>query len=72
MQERLQAGHTDADTRRDAATAKNNLGLQLKTMGQYNEAMMFYEDALKARTELLGPTHPDTIVTQYNMVELYR
>ena len=63
------------------ATAQNNLAVHLKSTAAqrsglphdaFAEAYKLYSDALDTRTKLLGPTHPDTITTEYNLAEVLR
>jgi tetratricopeptide (TPR) repeat protein len=51
------------------ATAANNLGLGLKSLGEHGEALECYGRALEARKALLGPAHDDTLVVMHNIAE---
>ena len=37
------------------------------TIGKYDEALVYYKDALDARRSILGNTHPSTLVSISNM-----
>ena len=37
------------------------------TIGKYDEALVYYKEALDASRSLLGNTHPDTLVSIGNM-----
>jgi tetratricopeptide (TPR) repeat protein len=49
--------------------AQNGYGLLLKDQGKFDEALQAYNVALSVRTAAVGPTHPDVLVTQYNISE---
>eukprot|EP00607_Mallomonas_marina_P007642 CAMPEP_0182423028 /NCGR_PEP_ID=MMETSP1167-20130531/8913_1 /TAXON_ID=2988 /ORGANISM="Mallomonas Sp, Strain CCMP3275" /LENGTH=303 /DNA_ID=CAMNT_0024601609 /DNA_START=111 /DNA_END=1022 /DNA_ORIENTATION=- len=53
-----------------SATLANNLGLLLKTKGEWQEARELYELSLDARSRSLGDAHPDTIISMHNLSEL--
>ena len=52
-------------------TLVNNLGLSLKSNREYREAEAMYRRALAGRERILGPNHPDTLVTVYNLGALH-
>jgi tetratricopeptide (TPR) repeat protein len=52
------------------ATILNNLGLMHKSNKMFAAANECYSEALNVRTEILGESHPDTIVTMHNIAEL--
>ena len=37
------------------------------TIGKYDEALVYYKEALDASRSILGTTHPDTLVSISNM-----
>ena len=37
------------------------------TIGKYEEALLYYKEALDARRSILGNTHPDTLISISNM-----
>ena len=41
--------------------------LIIVTIGKYDEALVYYKDALDARRSILGNTHPSTLVSISNM-----
>lgn len=52
------------------ALLQNNLGFVLKQQGKFDEAMIFYQDALNTRRQLLKDDHADIIVSMHNIAEL--
>src|SRR5690606_13025540 len=56
----------------DTAQSLNNLGLLLKTMGDYGGARGYYERALAIAEKVLGPEHPDTAGSLNNLGLLLR
>ncbi|MCC5905958.1 MAG: serine/threonine protein kinase [Balneolaceae bacterium] len=44
----------------DLAHAMNNLGILLRDMGNYEDALPLYEESLEIRVATLGPTHANT------------
>lgn len=49
----------------------NSLGLVLKYSYKYEEAHVFYQEALKIRKNHLGKNHHEVIVTMHNIAELF-
>jgi Tfp pilus assembly protein PilF len=49
----------------DVATSLNNLAALLSAQGKYDDAKAIFEEVLKIRCQKLGPTHPDTLVTEW-------
>ena len=41
--------------------------LIIVTIGKYDEALVYYKDALDARRSILGNTHPSTLASISNM-----
>lgn len=54
----------------EVATAMNNLGYLLKAEGRWEEARVFYKDALRIRRAIFLPDHPQVIVSMNNLAEL--
>ena len=50
----------------------NNLGSLYKQQGKYTEAEELYIKALAARRRQLGDDHPDTLISIYNLADLYQ
>ena len=47
------------------------IGLVYENLGLYKDAEPFLEKALDARRRLLGPEHPDTLMSTHAMAEMY-
>ena len=52
-------------------TLMSALGLLHMQSGQYSQAEPLLEGALEIRKRLLGPTHPDVIISLHNLATLY-
>ncbi|QPN66539.1 tetratricopeptide repeat protein [Synechococcus sp. CBW1006] len=48
------------------------LAIAHSAKGDYDQAEAFYTRCLEARERLLGPEHPDTLITINNLAELFR
>jgi serine/threonine protein kinase len=55
-----------------AARLQTLLGSSLGGLGQYDKALALLEQARQTNEELLGPNHPDTLVTKNNLAGVYR
>ncbi|GBG34411.1 Kinesin light chain [Hondaea fermentalgiana] len=53
------------------ATARNNMGLELKLQGRFELAEKEYKEALRIRQAKLGGSHSETIIAMHNLAELY-
>ncbi len=51
----------------DGLGARNSLAFSLDRMSQFDEAIEIFEAVLPEREALLGPDHPDTLVTMGNL-----
>ena len=40
-----------------------HISIIICTIGKYDEALVYYQEALDARRSILGNTHPDTLVS---------
>ncbi|HET8948807.1 MAG TPA: tetratricopeptide repeat protein, partial [Candidatus Polarisedimenticolia bacterium] len=45
----------------------NNLALAYQSQGRYDEAEALHLQTLAIRRRVLGPTHPDTLTSLYNL-----
>ncbi|WP_061300048.1 tetratricopeptide repeat protein [Herbidospora cretacea] len=45
----------------ETLTTENNLAITLLRLGEFAEARVLLEHAVKARSRLLGSDHPDTL-----------
>jgi len=58
-------------TRRDDSSDQSaNQGIIIPRCSEVEEAIRLYEHAVQIRSNALGPSHPDTIMSIYNYVEL--
>lgn len=53
------------------AETLNSLGMVAQNLDRLDDASRHYNEALKLRTRILGPTHPDTSATRNNLAALY-
>jgi len=53
-------------------TTVANLGELYESMGEYGKAEAFFNRALEAIERLLGPEHPDTLISVVNLGGLFK
>lgn len=55
---------------RDYLDALNNMATCLYSLGQYNEALERFQEALVAREKVVGKHHPSTLITMSNIATI--
>ena len=55
----------------DVAKVTNNFATLLDAMGERDEALFFYDQALSTLKRLYGETHPQVLVTLDNLASLF-
>ena len=54
----------------DVALAYNNIGYMYYSLGDFFEALKFYQMCIDIRKSVLGEDHPETIKTQERIAEI--
>ena len=56
----------------EAASSYNSMAIVYRNLGEHTKALEYYEKSLRIRLAALGPEHPSTLDTEYNMAFVYR
>lgn len=56
----------------EEARLLHNVGWFLYKRGLYSQAQRYYEETIAIRVKMLGEMHPDSLISQYNLVTIYR
>ena len=59
------------DVHKDTLSSLNNMGAILYRMKDYEGALDYYQQALRAQEKVLGKTHPNTLLTIMNTANTY-
>ena len=60
------------DKHKDTLASLVCIGVLLKKMEDYEGSLDYYQQALRVQEKVLGKTHPETLITIYNMANAYK